>query len=99
MDKELMDEDILQKTNDILERVKLLQDEISTLQHKFLRLCGWEWSCNTPGSYWLWKKHWYGAGIVCVDIDKAITMQVASDISPYMDNEERPSCDTGKLNV
>lgn len=39
-------------------RQKIMEafEEAKNLQHHYLEMHGWEYTCNTPGSYWLWRR-------------------------------------------
>lgn len=32
------------------------QQEIESMKADYLRRFGWELTCNTPGSYWVWRR-------------------------------------------
>lgn len=32
------------------------ESEIENLQRAYLRRWGWDCTCNTPGSFWLWRR-------------------------------------------
>jgi hypothetical protein len=29
---------------------------LESVQHRFLKAYGWEYTCNTPGAIWLWRR-------------------------------------------
>ena len=39
-------------------RQKILEAEsmVSDLRRQYLQAHGWKYTCNTPGSYWLWRR-------------------------------------------
>lgn len=37
-------------------QIEAAQQEVSDLQHAYLQRWGWEMTCNTPGSYWVWRR-------------------------------------------
>jgi len=39
-----------------LERIEDMTDECENIGNTILRSAGWEHTCQTPGSLWLWKK-------------------------------------------
>jgi hypothetical protein len=51
------------------------EEELDTLRLKFLRKCGWDYACDTPGSYWVWTKEWHGRRYTC-GTDLAISFQL-----------------------
>lgn len=50
------------------------KDELEAKEHRYLRENGWEYTCNTPGSFWLWKKR-IGDVYLLLEKNHAITMQ------------------------
>ncbi|WP_439392393.1 hypothetical protein ACRQ5Q_22620 [Bradyrhizobium sp. PMVTL-01] len=38
------------------QKIRVAHDELVSLQHAYLKRHGWEFTCNTPGSYWLWRR-------------------------------------------
>lgn len=38
------------------QKISNAQDHAADLQHQYLQVHGWQQTCNTPGSYWLWKR-------------------------------------------
>jgi hypothetical protein len=54
-----------------------IQDAENQLEHfrsRYLTACGWEYTCDTPGSYWLWTKTIDGTRYA-VSADLALSMQ------------------------
>jgi hypothetical protein len=51
------------------------EERLEALQIKFLRACGWDRVCDTPGSYWVWTKQWCGRTYTC-GTDLAISFQL-----------------------
>lgn len=50
-------------------------DGIGTKRDQFLRRQGWEYVCNTPGSYWLWQKQLPDGRVALVDRETAISFE------------------------
>lgn len=44
-------------------------------QRQFLRASGWEWTCNTPGAYWLWQKKLEDGRTLVAELDMAVILQ------------------------
>jgi hypothetical protein len=38
------------------QKIAEAQSEAKSLQEQYLRMHGWDCTCNTPGSYWLWRR-------------------------------------------
>lgn len=36
--------------------IETAEDDVKALKTRYLKRFGWESTCNTPGSYWLWKR-------------------------------------------
>ena len=50
-------------------------DGIETKRNAFLRQQGWEYVCNTPGSYWMWQKQLPDGRLALVDQSTAIRFE------------------------
>lgn len=48
----------------------------------YLRACGWEYTCDTPGSLWLWRRKYKGKTIL-VNTDTAMLMQAHVNSGTY----------------
>lgn len=46
----------LQKLQRLEHRLARIEDEIDDEQAAYLRSCGWEYTCDVPGAYWLWTR-------------------------------------------
>lgn len=56
-----------------------LENKLKESQRNYLRLHGWQRTCNTPGSFWMWKRDFS-------DIDEkrsAYHPATASPFQPY----------------
>lgn len=38
------------------DQISEAEQEIESLKRDYLKRYGWEMTCNTPGSYWLWRR-------------------------------------------
>lgn len=38
------------------QQISVAKEEVVALQERYLRRHGWDLTCNTPGSYWLWRR-------------------------------------------
>jgi hypothetical protein len=38
------------------QQVTSAEDEVIALQHAYLQRFGWKFTCNMPGSFWLWQR-------------------------------------------
>lgn len=45
-----------QTIKQILEDIETHYNELAQLRSKYLRLRGWQFTCQTVGSLWLWQK-------------------------------------------
>ena len=52
------------------------QEQVGALKDNYLRQHGWKYTCDTPGSYWLWEKAAPGGQILLLDRDHAVEMQM-----------------------
>ena len=62
------------KTRHIDEAREQLQARIN----RFLRARGWTYTCDTPGSHWLWLKEYEGK-VILVDQAYALSIERAID--------------------
>lgn len=53
----------------MLEEIESTEDRATNLREKYLRKSGWEHTCQTPGSYWMWTKDIGGKLYVCTTKD------------------------------
>jgi hypothetical protein len=44
------------QTIQLLEDLERLESELDTVRSRLLESYGWEYTCQTPGSVWLWQK-------------------------------------------
>ena len=45
-----------QLREDLYGKVLAAREELAEAERKFLHAHGWEYTCRTPGSFWLWQK-------------------------------------------
>jgi hypothetical protein len=55
---------------------ELIKQEVNmdTIQKHYLENAGWDYTCGTPGSIWMWKKTW-NKKIILVNQVEAIRIQ------------------------
>jgi hypothetical protein len=41
---------------ELYERIEQAKTNVEGMEQRFLRMSGWEHTCNTHGSYWMWEK-------------------------------------------
>ena len=66
---------ILTPLIDVLQRVDTLHEEADSLLNSALRERGWELTCETPGSVWMWRKRRSDGSTFLVERDTAIEME------------------------
>lgn len=62
-----------------------LEDRAERVQYdreRYLRECGWSYTCDTPGSLWLWRREYQGKTLL-VATDTAMHMQAAFNSGVY----------------
>lgn len=69
---------ILDTERRLIRREEALQSDTT----KYLLDCGWEYTCDTPGAFWLWRRKYRGAYIL-VDSKVAMHMQAAVNSGVY----------------
>lgn len=79
------------KPHEILDEIREAEDQVTALQHRFLRSMGWEETCDT-GALWLWKKEINGKHM---RVSLAAAMHLAEDECPYPVEETLPPNDDG----
>lgn len=65
---------------EILERADDLKQQATSLEAQFLKEAGWKYTCDTPGSRWLWSKDLGERGIVLLQAKHAIETQTDEDM-------------------
>ena len=63
------------KSDNEIEQAK---DALQAAEHSYLRSHGWEYTSDTPGCLWLWRKKTPKGEIIIVDTSYAISMQTHS---------------------
>ncbi len=58
------------------EDVQFATDQLGFDIDGFLRERGWEYKCDTPGSYWLWERM-VGSRTILVQRDMAVRIEAA----------------------
>ena len=76
-----------------LHEVEELRDEAERLENQFLRKRGWEYVCDTPGSFWLWQKKLPDGRVMLVN--KATALQAEQDSDDIEDVGIEGSSDEG----
>ena len=66
---------ILTPLIDALQRADTLNEQADTILNSALRSRGWQFTCQTPGSCWLWRKHRSDGVVYLVTRDIAIDME------------------------
>lgn len=51
------------------------QDRLEQYEKEYLRQHGWHYTCQTPGSFWMWQKQLADGRILLVDQSHAISFQ------------------------
>lgn len=64
---------------ELLRRVRELEVEKQQAVRRYLETAGWEYTCQTPGAYWLWQKTLPDGRQVLVNESHAVSMQQALD--------------------
>lgn len=54
--------------------IDVVKDALTARINAFLRSKGWTYTCDTPGSYWLWSRLYEG-NVIMVDTTHALGIQ------------------------
>jgi len=60
-------------------------DKIRTLKMQILRRAGWEFSCDNPGSVWLWSRTIDGKVFRC---SEGTAIGIEDDLNPSPDEDD-----------
>ncbi|OCS48827.1 hypothetical protein [Ralstonia pickettii] len=63
------------KLAELLGRLFAARDAVEAARYVFLVAAGWEHTCDTPGSHWLWQKALPDGRTVLVSAETAVNMQ------------------------
>ena len=55
------------------------KEGIKRMEREYLREKGWKYTCDVPGSFWLWEKSLPDGRIVLLGTSLAISVQEAMD--------------------
>lgn len=55
--------------------IELAEKALEQFKEEYLRLNGWEHTCSTPGSYWLWQKTLGDGRRMLTDLSTAVSLQ------------------------
>lgn len=66
----------IKKAADINKIKDRIRDSLSISINNYLRSKGWTYTCDTPGSYWLWSLTYEGK-VIMVDATHAVGIQQA----------------------
>lgn len=70
------------KIRDTERRLAQRDERLRDDRDAYLRACGWEWTCDTPGSLWLWTRKYKGK-LILVNTDTAMHMQAHVNAGVY----------------
>lgn len=56
------------------------QDRHDQLEKEYLRSHGWGYTCQTPGSFWLWQKQLSDGRILLVNQKTAIHLESSGEL-------------------
>jgi hypothetical protein len=60
--------------------LEVMRENLEAREHQYLREKGWQYTCNTPGSFWLWQKK-VGDTILALELHHAISVQSHLDVN------------------
>ena len=55
------------------------REAIERMEREYLREKAWKYTCDVPGSFWLWEKTLPDGRLVLLDTSLAISVQEAMD--------------------
>jgi hypothetical protein len=65
----------------LLDDIQDAANKLEALRNRYLREHGWEYTCQTPGRYWMWKKVVDGILLHCSESH-------AMDVEEYLADRE-----------
>lgn len=80
----------MRKLERLFYRMQDLSSDLETAQAEFLREAGWKYTCQTPGSTWLWEKEINGK---TVQVGQPWALSMAKDDLDY--DELNEAADNG----
>jgi hypothetical protein len=69
-------------------RISRAEEALKTSKDHYLTARGWQHTCRTPGSMWLWERVYQGRTIMA-PLDTAFEMQAHIDTGIYDSEEPR----------
>lgn len=69
----------------LLDGIEDAKDRVVYLQNSYLRKRGWQYTCMTPGSRWMWVKQLPDGPTVLVFMEDAVAIQ------SFLDNATPPA--------
>jgi hypothetical protein len=63
------------KKTTLRERIEEHTNDLRVEKESFLRECGWDYTSQYPGSYWMWSKKDKNGERVTANTDLAISME------------------------
>lgn len=77
------------KVRQVIEDAQSKMEDIEIEQRRFLKSCGWRYTCSTPGSFWMYEKTIPDGRTVLVDhLDTALRMEESLSPIPEPEIEE-----------
>ena len=61
------------------EKIRRAEETVAEAETNYLRKSGWDHTCQTHGSYWLWQKTFPDGRHYCCGQDLAVSLQWAHD--------------------
>lgn len=74
-------------TLDAIAQFRYEREQLGFREHALLRKRGWNYVCNTPGSYWLWERKLEDGRTLLVDTQLALNMETLLCGEEYDDDE------------
>lgn len=75
----------------IIDDARSKMEDIEIETRRFLASCGWKYTCNVPGSLWLYEKELPDGRVALVDHSTALHIEAAiapdDGSDPYDDDE------------
>lgn len=68
--------------------VEIAGDVFSNKLREYLKCSGWRYTCETPGSFWLWEKVLPDGRVILVNQEMALSIQAYYDEETQDENQE-----------
>jgi len=73
--------------HDEIQQIKFCREHTGWARDKWLRRNNWEQTCQSPGSYWMWKKEIDGETFL---VDSNTAERIQEHLLAEQDYKERP---------